>query len=68
MIFSILFLILILFFPDITLFGSILFAIYMICTMLPEIAAAAQKKEQRKKAENSDFHESLFVSSEHAIS
>ena len=44
MIFALIFLIALFCFPDISFFALILFSVYLICTLLPEIADKAEKK------------------------
>ena len=48
MIFAILFLIALFFFPNIKFFALILFAIYLLCTLAPEIAAEKTKEKVKK--------------------
>ncbi len=57
MILLILFLILILFFNDISIFGTIFFGIYMICKIIPEIIS---ENHNRKKQTTGTFFRHLF--------
>lgn len=57
MILLILFLILILFFNDISIFGTVFFGIYMICKIIPEIIS---ENHNRKKQTTGTFFRHLF--------
>lgn len=50
MLYVLLFLVSLIFFPDITVFGVVLFSIYIGCTVLPEFVAKLKEENRTKKS------------------
>lgn len=50
MLYVLLFLVSVIFFPDITVFGVILFTVYIACTVLPEFIAKLKDENRTKKS------------------